>query len=180
VTVASSGVPIADLVASLTRDVADFPVPGVQFKDLTPLFADRRGMAAVVDALAEFASGADLAVGIDGRGSVVAAAVAVRLGTGVLVLRKNGIVPPPVLSEDYEREYGAATMEIPVESVELADRSVVVFDDVLATGGTIGAARRLLERRSANVIGAAVVLELAKLSGRQALAPLPVYSCSRA
>lgn len=96
--------------------------------------------------------------------------------TGV---RKGGKLPRPVLSEEYYREYGAATLEILAEGIEVAGRRVVIIDDVLATGGTIGATRRLLERGGANVAGAAVVVELAGLSGRAALAPLPVHSLSR-
>jgi adenine phosphoribosyltransferase len=170
---------VADLIASLTREVADFPTPGVEFKDLTPLFADRRGLAAVTDALAGVASGADLIAGTDARGFLVAAAVATRLGTGVLAIRKAGKLPPPVLAESYRMEYGTATLEIPSERVGLAGRNVVIIDDVLATGGTIGAARRLLEHGGARVTAAAVVLELTALGGRNALAPLPVHSLRR-
>jgi adenine phosphoribosyltransferase len=171
---------VAELIASLTRNVADFPQPGVQFKDLTPLFADRDGLRAVTDALAGIASGADLVAGIDSRGFLVAAAVAERLGTGVLAIRKGGKLPPPVHTERYDLEYGSATLEVPAEGVELRGRRVVVIDDVLATGGTIAAAARLLERTGADVTAAAVVVELTALGGREALAPLPVHSLSRA
>jgi adenine phosphoribosyltransferase len=175
-------VSVADVIASLTRTVADFPQPGVQFKDLTPLFADRQGMSAVIDALAEVAAaaGAELLVGIESRGSLVAAATAIRLGTGVLSIRKQGKIPPPVLSEDYTREYGAAAMEIPAEGLDLRGRKVVIIDDVLATGGTLGAANRLMERAAAKVMTAAVLVELPALGGRQAIAPLQVHSLSRA
>ncbi len=172
--------PVADLIASLTRDVADFPQPGVQFKDLTPLFADRDGMTAVVDALVGVASGADLVAGIDSRGFLVAAAVAGRLGTGVLAIRKSGKLPPPVHAEQYALEYGTATLEIPADGIDLRGRDVVIIDDVLATGGTLGAATRLLERAGAHVTAAAVVVELTALGGREAIAPLPVHSLSRA
>ena len=171
---------VAELIASLTRNVADFPQPGVQFKDLTPLFADSEGMAAVTDALAAIASGADLVAGIDSRGFLVAAAVAGRLGTGVLAIRKGGKLPPPVYTERYDLEYGSATLEVPAEGVELRGRRLVVIDDVLATGGTIAAAARLLERTGADVTAAAVVVELTALGGREVLAPLPVHSLSRA
>ncbi|MBV8350231.1 MAG: adenine phosphoribosyltransferase [Mycolicibacterium sp.] len=167
---------IADVIASLTRDVPDFPEPGIQFKDLTPLLADPDGLAAVTEALAEFASGAELVAGIDARGFLLGAAVATRLGTGVLAVRKGGKLPPPVRSQTYSLEYGTATLEIPAEGVDLAGRNVVIIDDVLATGGTVAATARLLDDAGAAVTGAAVVLELAALRGREAVAPLPVTS----
>ena|SRR6185437_8616524 len=169
---------LADVIASLTRCVADFPEPGVQFKDLTPVFADADAMAAVTDALADAASGADLVAGIDSRGFLLAAAVATRLRTGVLAVRKGGKLPPPVLSEDYEREYGAATIEIPADAIDLRGRRVVIIDDVLATGGSVCAAHRLLTRAGADVTGAVIVLELDALGGRAAAAPLAVHSLS--
>jgi adenine phosphoribosyltransferase len=165
---------LAELIASLTREVADFPSPGIQFKDLTPLLADPHGLGAVSDALAAVASGADLVAGIDARGFLLGGAVAVKLGTGVLAIRKGGKLPPPVFSETYTLEYGTATLEIPAEGVDLAGRSIMIIDDVLATGGTIAAANRLLKAAGAKVAGAAVVLELAALGGRDVLAPLPV------
>jgi adenine phosphoribosyltransferase len=180
VTSVSGTTPVAELIASLTRNVADFPEPGVQFRDLTPLFADRNGMAAVTDALADIASGADLVAGVDSRGFLVAAAVATRLGTGVLAIRKPGKLPPPVLAEQYQLEYGTAILEIPADGIPLRGRDVVIIDDVLATGGTLRAASRLLTHAGANVTAAAVVVELAALGGREALAPLPVHSLSRA
>jgi adenine phosphoribosyltransferase len=173
---AVGGDSVADLIASLTREVADFPTPGVDFKDLTPLFADRRGLAAVTDALADVASGADLIAGLDARGFLIAGALGVRLGTGVLAIRKGGKLPPPVRTESYQLEYGAACLEIPAEGIELAGRSVVVVDDVLATGGTVAAAHRLLEQAGARLTSAAVVLELTALGGRDRVAPLPVHS----
>jgi adenine phosphoribosyltransferase len=172
----AGGASVDDVIASLTREVADFPTPGVQFKDLTPLLADRRGFAVVTEALADVASGADLVAGIDARGFLVAGAVASRLGTGVLAIRKAGKVPPPVHTETYSLEYGTAALEIPADGIELAGRSVVIIDDVLATGGTIAAAQRLLEHCGATVTVAAVVLELTALGGRELLAPLPVSS----
>ncbi len=180
VTTVGGAAELADVIESLTREVADFPKTGVLFRDLTPVFAKRKALAAVTDALADIASGVDLVAGIDSRGFLVAAAVATRLGTGVLAIRKGGKLPPPVYSENYDLEYGSATLEIPADGIKLRQRSVMVIDDVLATGGTLGAATRLLERAGADVVGVAVVLELTELGGRAALAPLPVHSLSRA
>jgi adenine phosphoribosyltransferase len=166
----------ATLIAQLTRHVADFPIPGVEFKDLTPVLADPRGLAVVTDALAEVADGADLIAGIDARGFLLGAAVALKLGTGVLAVRKGGKLPPPVHTVHYELEYGSATLEIPADGIEMAGRRVLVIDDVLATGGTLAAAAALLSKSGAQVIGAAVVLELTALNGRAAVQPLQVTS----
>jgi adenine phosphoribosyltransferase len=167
---------VSTLIASKMREVPDFPEPGIQFKDLTPLLADAHGLATVTDALAETAQGADLVAGIDARGFLLGAAVAIRLGTGVLAVRKGGKLPPPVHSETYQLEYGTATLEIPAEGVDLAGRSIVIIDDVLATGGTAAATVRLLRHCGATVTGAAMVIELTALNGRDVLRPLPVTS----
>lgn len=169
----------AEAIASLTREVADFPAPGIAFKDLTPVFADAAGLAAVTDALARAAAGADVVAGVDARGFLLAGAVAARLGVGALAVRKGGKLPPPVLSESYQLEYAQAVLEIPAEGIDLAGRRVVILDDVLATGGTLAAARRLLQRAGAEVVAAAVVLELADMGGRAAVAPLPLHSLRR-
>ncbi len=167
---------VAGVIAALTREVADFPEPGIQFKDLTPVLADHRGLAVVTEALATIAEGADLVAGIDARGFLLGGAVAHRLGVGVLAIRKGGKLPPPVHRRSYTLEYGNATLEIPAEGIELAGRRVVIIDDVLATGGTVAAARDLLEAAGAQVPVAAVVLELPALGGRARVAPLAVGS----
>jgi adenine phosphoribosyltransferase len=169
---------VTAVLESLTREVADFPEPGIQFKDMTPVLADPHGLAVVTGALAEIAAGADLIAGVDARGFLVGAAVALKLGVGVLAVRKGGKLPPPVYSETYELEYGSATLEIPADGIELAGRKVVIVDDVLATGGTLAATARLLTRAGADVTGAAVVLELSALGGRDLVDPLPVSSLS--
>ncbi|OBH55343.1 adenine phosphoribosyltransferase [Mycobacterium sp. E2479] len=168
--------PVAALIESLTRKVADFPRPGVQFKDLTPVFADATAMTAITGALAEIAAGADLVAGVEARGFLLAAAVAERLQTGVLAIRKAGKLPPPVHAEHYDLEYGTATLEIPADGMDLRGRNIMIVDDVLASGGTLAAAARLLERTGANVMAAAVVFELGALRGREAVAPLAVHS----
>lgn len=167
---------IADVIASLLREVPDFPEPGVQFKDLTPVLADPRGLAEVCGAIAEAARGADLIAGVDARGFLLGGAVALRLGIGVLAVRKGGKLPPPVLSQTYDLEYGTATLEVPADGIALAGRSVVVIDDVLATGGTLAATNRLLMSAGATVSRAVVMLELNGLGGRAAVAPVPVTS----
>jgi adenine phosphoribosyltransferase len=170
---------VSELIASLTREVADFPSPGIHFKDLTPLFADVTGLTAVTDAMAGVASGSDLVAAVDARGFVLGGAVALRLGIGVLMVRKGGKLPPPVHSESYQLEYGSATLEVPASGIALAGRNIMIVDDVLATGGTLAATAALLEHVGAHVLGAAVVLELAALGGRDAVAPLPVTSLRR-
>jgi adenine phosphoribosyltransferase len=167
---------VAAVIGSLMREVPDFPEPGIQFKDLTPVLADAGGLAAVTDALAVLARDADLVAGIDARGFLLGAAVATRLGKGVLAVRKGGKLPPPVHGETYALEYGTATLEIPADGIELAGLSVLVIDDVLATGGTLAAAARLLRNGGATVIGAGVVLELEALHGREKLPDLAVTS----
>jgi adenine phosphoribosyltransferase len=166
----------AAAITDLMREIPDFPEPGIQFKDLTPVLADAQGLAVVTRALADVADGADLVAGIDARGFLLGAAVATVLGTGVLAVRKGGKLPPPVFGETYALEYGTATLEIPADGIELGGRRIVVIDDVLATGGTAAATVKLLERAGAQVTAAAFVLELPGLNGRAALQSLPVSS----
>ncbi|GFG69202.1 adenine phosphoribosyltransferase [Mycolicibacter senuensis] len=170
---------VAGIIASLTREVGDFPSPGIAFKDLTPVFADAAGLAAVTEALARTAAGAELVAGIDARGFLLAGAIADRLEVGALAVRKGGKLPPPVLSEAYQLEYGQAVLEIPADGIDLTGRRVVIVDDVLATGGTLAAAQRLLRRAGAEVVAVAVVLELADMGGRAAVAPLQLTSLYR-
>jgi adenine phosphoribosyltransferase len=148
---------VAAVIASLTREVADFPEPGIQFKDLTPLLADAHGLATVTSALAAVAEGADLVAGIDARGFLLGAAVATKLGTGVLAVRKGGKLPPPVHSESYSLEYGTATLEVPADGIDLAGRKILIIDDVLATGGTVAATVRLLGKAGLPVTSLYVV-----------------------
>ena len=166
----------AAVIAALSREVPDFPEPGVLFRDLTPVLADRQGLATVTEAIAGFVDGADLIAGIDARGFLLGGAVAYHLGVGVLAIRKGGKLPPPVHSRTYDLEYGTATLEIPKSAVHLRGRRVAIVDDVLATGGTLAAARDLLGIAGADVTVAAVITELTALGGRDVLAPLPVHS----
>ncbi|WP_018177377.1 adenine phosphoribosyltransferase [Jongsikchunia kroppenstedtii] len=156
----------------LTRVVADFPSPGVQFQDITPVLADPAGFAAVIDGLAapHLDADIDLVAGIDARGFLLGGAVAMRLGIGVLAIRKAGKLPPPVLTTEYELEYGRAAVEIPASGLDLHGKRVLVIDDVLATGGTAGAAIDLLIEAGATVVSVGVVLELTMLGGRDRIA----------
>ncbi|MFE3293305.1 adenine phosphoribosyltransferase [Rhodococcus sp. NPDC059234] len=168
----------ADLTR-LTRWVDDFPEPGVQFADVTPVFADANAFRDIVDALASVGAGADLVAGIDARGFLLGAGVALELGAGVLAVRKAGKLPPPVLGREYSLEYGTARLEIPADGLDLRGRRVLVIDDVLATGGTLGAAAELLADAGAEVLGVAVVLEIEVLGGRDRLTKHPVTSLLR-
>jgi len=174
-----AGADVAEVIAALTRSVPDFPEPGVLFRDLTPVLADDRGFAIVTAALAESVRGADLIAGIDARGFLLGGAVAHLLGVGVLAIRKGGKLPPPVHRRDYTLEYGRASLEIPAEGIALSGRRVAIVDDVLATGGTVTAARDLLRAAGAQVTVAAVVMELDALGGRARLEPLRVRSLQR-
>lgn len=174
VTDASPGISAA--VERLMRRVEDFPSSGVQFCDLTPVLADADGFDAVVAGLIaghEIGS-VDYVAGLDARGFLLAGAVAVRLHTGVLAVRKAGKLPPPVHSRSYELEYGAATLELPADGLDLHGKRVLVVDDVLATGGTLGDAVGLLEDCGAVVVGLSVVLEVPGLGGRDRLTGTPL------
>jgi adenine phosphoribosyltransferase len=166
----------AELVDRLTLTVADFPEPGVLFRDLTPTLADAAALKAITDELiGAFAGGFDLVAGIEARGFLLAAAAAYASGTGVVAVRKAGKLPPRTLIEHYELEYGAAALEIRADQLAPGTR-VLVLDDVLATGGTIDATCSLLERAGAVVAGVGVVLELGDLAGRERLAGRDIHA----
>jgi adenine phosphoribosyltransferase len=161
---------LPEVIGGLLRDVPDFPTSGVLFKDITPLLADPVAFGRCVDALAESpgAAEADLIAGVEARGFIVAAALARAVGAGVLPVRKAGKLPPPTLGASYLLEYGSAEIEVPTG--QLDGRRVYLVDDVLATGGTLGASADLLGRAGAQVLGLGVLIELAFLNGRAALA----------
>lgn len=154
---------------SLIAAVPDHPTPGIVFRDLTPLFADARAFAAVVDAIAApFAGRFDVVAGLEARGFLLAGAVAVRTGTAVLPMRKAGKLPRETVGESYALEYGTATIEVHRDDVPPGAR-VLILDDVLATGGTLAAALRIGARLDWDVVGCGVVLEIDGLDGRRAL-----------
>lgn len=170
---------IAD-VAGLIVDVPDFPQPGILFKDLTPVLADPRAFAGVIDWFADLAlndpAGAISAVvGIESRGFLLGAPLALRLGVPLLPVRKAGKLPRAVLTESYELEYGSATLALHADALPTGG-PVLIVDDVLATGGTAAAAAALVSRAGGTVTCVAVLLELAALGGRRRLAPCHVHA----
>ncbi len=162
---------------TLIRDIPDFPRPGVMFKDITPLLADARALADTVDALsAPFSGrGVNKVVGIEARGFILAAPVALALGAGLVPVRKAGKLPSEVHSETYDLEYGSDTLEIHRDAVEPGDR-VLIVDDVLATGGTAATAARMVEKLGAEPIGYSFILELAFLGGRGRIGDMEAFS----
>jgi len=164
-------------LAALVRTIPDFPVAGVQFRDLSPLLADGAALAASVqDLVAPFRGDRVEAVaGVEARGFIFGALAARELGLGFVPLRKPGKLPAAVESVSYRLEYGQASLEAHLDAVPRG-RRVLVVDDVLATGGTAEAAVELLARVGATVVGAAFVLELAALGGRARLPGLKVAS----
>ncbi|MFD3336511.1 adenine phosphoribosyltransferase [Streptomyces sp. NPDC058700] len=163
---------VTALLLSRIRDVPDYPKPGVLFKDITPLLADPEAFTALTDALAALCSahGATKIVGLEARGFILAAPVAVRAGLGFIPVRKAGKLPGATLRQAYELEYGTAEIEVHAEDLAAGDR-VMVIDDVLATGGTAEASIELIRRAGAEVAGVAVLLELGFLPGRARLEP---------
>ncbi|MFF9283993.1 adenine phosphoribosyltransferase [Streptomyces griseosporeus] len=161
---------IEELLLSRIRDVADYPEPGVMFKDITPLLADPAAFTALTDAFAGVAerTGATKVVGLEARGFILGAPVAVRAGLGFIPVRKAGKLPGATLSQAYDLEYGSAEIEVHAEDLCRDDR-VLVVDDVLATGGTAEACLQLIHRAGAEVAGVAVLMELSFLDGRARL-----------
>ena len=170
---AGAGDELTRLITTLNRDVPDYPQAGVVFKDITPLLADGNAFAAVVDALAVTYGPVDKVAGIEARGFILAAPVANRLGAGFVPIRKQGKLPGATFAQDYDLEYGTATIEVLTDAFVPGER-VLVIDDVLATGGTARATTDLVQRAGARVAGLAVLLELSFLNGRARLADLPV------
>lgn len=152
---------------SLIRAVPDFPKPGITFRDITPLLADGAAFARCIDVMAEPWSDASVQAvcGVESRGFIFAAALAQKLKAGFVPLRKPGKLPPPIMHAEYQLEYGTDRLEARIDTLRKGER-VLLVDDVLATGGTLGAARHLLERLGAELVGGAVVIELAALQGR--------------
>ena len=152
------------------RTIPDFPTPGILFYDISTLLAHAEALQVTMDRLAEVVDGhkPDILAGIESRGFLVAAPLALRLGLGFIMVRKKGKLPGETLPYTYDLEYGTDTIEIQADAVTPGQR-VVLLDDLLATGGTMAAASRLLSQSGAEVQGAACLIELAFLKGRAKL-----------
>ena len=159
------------------RNVPDFPKPGIQFKDITPVLADARLFAGTIELLTKnFAPGSvDAVVGIDARGFIFAAAAATKLKAGFVPVRKKGKLPYQTIEEDYALEYGHATVAMHIDALKPGAR-VLLVDDLLATGGTSAAAISLVQKLGGKIVEAAFLIELKFLDGRKKLSGIPVRS----
>ena len=155
---------------SFIRDVPDFPKPGILFRDISPMLADKNAWRTAVKEMAKLIAPykPDVLAGIESRGFLVTAPLALELGCGFMMVRKHGKLPGGTIPHTYALEYGTDTIEIQVDAVRKGQR-VVVLDDLLATGGTLGAAINLLRKAGADVRAAVCIIELAALGGRQRL-----------
>ena len=168
---------LADRISNLVRDVPDFPKPGIIFKDLTTVWSNGEALAELNSAFVERYRGQDIDafVGIESRGFICAAPVAAALEKGLILLRKPGKLPAETVSESYELEYGTDTLEMHADAIK-PGMKVVVMDDLLATGGTMGAAIRLIEGQGASVVEASFIIELGFLNGREKLGGASIAS----
>jgi adenine phosphoribosyltransferase len=163
----------------LIRDIPDFPKPGILFRDITPLIANPRGLAAIVDQIAApYIGSVDVVLGIESRGFIIGAPVAYRLGVGLTIARKQGKLPFKIISQSYDLEYGSASLELHRDGLAAGAR-VLIVDDLLATGGTAAAAVHLAGKLGGRVIGCAFVIELDALGGRERVAPVNCFSLVR-
>jgi len=159
------------------RDVPDFPKKGILFKDITPLVADPAALRQAADAMAEpfRGRGVELVAGVESRGFIFATLVAERLGAGLIPVRKPGKLPWKTIRQDYDLEYGSASVEVHTDALKPGQK-VLIADDLLATGGTVGAACDLVRKLQGNIVGAVFVIELAFLDGRKKLAGVETHS----
>jgi adenine phosphoribosyltransferase len=161
----------------LIRDVPDFPKPGILFRDITPLLASASGLAMAVELLANPYRGqhVDLVIGAESRGFIFGTAVAMCLSAGFGLVRKPGKLPHQRVAMTYDLEYGKDTLEMHADAIVKGQR-VLIVDDVLATGGTMKACIDLVNKLGGDLVGAAVLIELAALNGRKKIAPVAVHS----
>jgi adenine phosphoribosyltransferase len=170
--------PVAFLKSTI-RTVPNWPKPGVMFRDITPLFQNRRALRALIDVFVQrYIEGElDYIAGLDARGFIIGPILAYELGIGFIPIRKQGKLPFETVAQSYELEYGSATVEIHADACRQGDR-IVLVDDLIATGGTMMAGKILLDRLGANVVEAAAIIDLPDLGGAQRLrnAGLPLFT----
>ncbi|HHW84027.1 MAG TPA: adenine phosphoribosyltransferase [Actinomycetales bacterium] len=160
---------LADLIHENLREIPDYPDEGVLFRDITPLLANGPAFAEVIHTIARHYEGrVDAVAGLESRGFILAAPIAVEMGVGMITMRKAGKLPPPVIGVDYALEYGSARLEVRPDTIHEGQR-VLIIDDVLATGGTALAAIELVEQSGGSVTGVVVLMELLGLGGRPKL-----------
>jgi len=164
-------------IEALIRAIPDFPIPGILFRDITPLLKDKQGFRQAIDLFVErfIGRGIDYVVGIEARGYILAAPIAYAIGAGFVPVRKPGKLPHDRFTEEYALEYGSNSLEIHQDAIGKGER-VLVVDDVLATGGTAGATARLLGRLGASVEAFAFLVELTALRGREQIAGAQIVS----
>ncbi|MDR0458799.1 MAG: adenine phosphoribosyltransferase [Burkholderiaceae bacterium] len=172
---------VTDYLRQHIRTVPDWPTPGVQFRDITPLLQDPRAFRALMETFTSRYRNPplrpDVVAGLDARGFLIGAVLAYELGLGFAPIRKKGKLPPVTVTETYELEYGSAAVELHVDAVQPGQRALIV-DDLIATGGTMLAGWRLLERLGARVIEGAAVIDLPSLGGSARLrqSGLPLFT----
>lgn len=160
---------------SVIRTIPDYPKPGIQFRDVTTLFADARGFRRAIDELVQPFAGRkiDKVAGIEARGFILGGAIAHQLSVGFIPVRKKGKLPGATIAQDYDLEYGTDTIEIHLDAIE-AGETVLLVDDLIATGGTAAAAISLLKRAGAEIVGATFVIDLPDLGGAKKIEALGV------
>ncbi|OIP15722.1 MAG: adenine phosphoribosyltransferase [Comamonadaceae bacterium CG_4_9_14_3_um_filter_60_33] len=174
-------VSVTDYLREHIRTVPDWPAPGVQFRDITPLLQDAKVFRVLIDAFVhrymDPARRPDVVAGLDARGFILGAVVAYELGLGFVPIRKKGKLPFTTVEETYELEYGSATVELHTDAVKPGQR-VLLIDDLIATGGTMMAGKKLLERLGAEVTEGAVIVDLPELGGSDKLRAtgLPLFT----
>jgi len=159
------------------RNIPDFPVKGIQFKDVTTLIKEGDVFSASVDYLYDPFREKSITkiAGVEARGFIFAAAMAYKLNVGIIPIRKPGRLPGDILAEEYQLEYGKDSVEVHIDGVNKEDK-VLIVDDLLATGGTSSAAARLIERLGAEIVGCSFLIELTELQGRQKLSDYEIHS----
>jgi adenine phosphoribosyltransferase len=169
---------VSEKLKALVRTIPDFPKPGIQFRDVTTLLLNADGLSRTIDALAEtVAEPVDLVAAIEARGFIIGGALAIKLGAGLLLIRKDGKLPGATIAEDYALEYGSDRLAMHVDACTPGSR-VLIVDDLLATGGTALAAARLIKRAGGEIAGARFVIDLPDLGGGRALSNAGIEAVS--